>query len=102
MPLHSLADILKSREKRLPFRGELRANRVCHEVRAWIATTWGQDVVDEFIRDCFVRDGELSIGVASSSFAEELRLRKQEFSLFLRQQLPKQGIAHIRVFVSSS
>lgn len=102
MPIRSLAEILKSQEKRLPFRVELRASRVCHEVRAWIATTWGKDVADEFVRDCFVREGELSLGVASSAFAEELRLRKQELSLFLRQQLPKQSVAHIRIFVSSS
>lgn len=97
--MKSLADLLKIRERQLPFVGSLRANRVCQTFRAWVAATWDSDVV-ELIRVCSFRDGMLSLGVSSSPFAEELRVREQDLRSHLRAALPKSKVVRVRIFVS--
>lgn len=99
MPMHSLADLLKSRQRQLPQKGALHANRVCQQARAWVAATWGSDVL-ELVRLCTFRNETLSLGVTSSAFAEELRLRQQELCFHLRAALPRSKAPHIRVFIS--
>ncbi len=97
--MKSLGDLLKGHERRLPFRQSLRASRVCQAARQWIVATWGQEVM-ELVALCTFREGVLSVGVSSSPFAEELRLREQELRSSVRAAAPKEPVAHIRIFVS--